>query len=209
MSQEIGWSVESKLLNNILKQIKKLITVVHTNVNGYITELSEDTSPQLGGDLDVNSYNIDWGAILTTNSTYKGEIMSVTVDTNSVGYGCVLAQGADFHFDEADANSISNCYMISLALETGTGTKKVLLRGQICNTSWNWSNGPIYVSETLGQLTQSLPITEDAVVALVGWAVSADTIYFDPYGSWATVYAETTTTTTTATPTTTTTTTHA
>lgn len=187
INSQIGWSQESKLLQYILKQLQRLTQVVHSSA----------TSPVLQGNIDMNGNNIEWGTILTANSTYSGETMSVTVDTNSIGVGALLAQGADFHFDEADANSITSSYNLCLALEAGTGTKKVLLKGQYCNTSWNWSYGPIYASETTGLLTQSLPLTEDAVVAVVGWALSADTIYFSPYDAWSTVYAETTTTTTT------------
>lgn len=209
INQQSGWSVESKLLQYILKQLKRLTEVVGTNNLGFLTNIVEDTSPQLGGDLDVNGYNIDWGTILTTNGAYSGDILTVTVDTNSIGEGCLLSQGVDFHYDEADANSITTAYNLCLALESGTGTKKVLLKGQYCNTSWSWIYGPIYASETTGELSQSLPITEDAVVAVVGWALSANTIYFNPYNAWATVYADTTTTTTTSAPTTTTTTTSA
>ena len=140
-----------------------------------------------GGDLDVNGKSIDWGAVISTNTTYKGDTLSVTVDTNSVGFACLLAQGADFHFDEADASSTTTTNMLVMALETGIGTKKVLTRGQICNTSWNWSSGPIYASETLGLLTQTPPINEDAVVVVAGWALSADTMFFSPYDAWITV----------------------
>lgn len=163
-------------------------------------ELSEDTTPQLGGDLDVNSKNIDWGVVLTTNGTYKGDIMTVTVDTNSIGVGALLAQADDFHFDEADANSVDTMRMCVMSLETGTGTKDVLLRGQICNTSWNWVSGAIYASETAGGLSQELPCTEGSVVAVMGWALSADTMYFSPFISWVTRYECDTTTTTTSTP---------
>jgi hypothetical protein len=154
--------------------------------NGKIANVVEDITPQLGGDLDINGKSVDWGAVISTNTTYKGETLSVTVDTNSIGFGCLLAQASDFHFDEADASAMANCNMLVLALEAGTGTKKVLLKGQICNTAWNWVNGPVYASETLGGLTQSLPLAEDAVIAVIGWALSGDTIYFNPYNAWAT-----------------------
>lgn len=161
-----------------------------------IKNVVEDLSPQLGGNLDVNGKSIDYGVILSANGTYKGEIMTVTVDTNSIGFGALLAQGADFHFDEADASSVDNIKMLVMALETGTGSKKVLLKGQICDTSWNWSSGAVYASETSGELTQTIPCTEDSAVVVVGWALSADTIYFSPYDSWATRYeCEATTTT--------------
>lgn len=236
MSEQIGWSNESKLLKYILKQLQRLTglianvgaTVVETDpvftawdkstgisitesqisdLKTYLTDVAGDTTPQLGGDLDVNGKSVDWGAVISTNTTYKGETLSVTVDTNSIGFGALLAQASDFHFDEADALAMATCNMLVLALEAGTGTKKVLLKGQICNTSWNWVSGAIYASETSGQLTQTLPTAEDAVIAVVGWALSGDTIYFNPYNAWATIYAETTTTTTTTVPTTTTTTT--
>jgi hypothetical protein len=90
--------------------------------------------------------------------------------------------------------------MIVMAVEAGTGTKKVLLKGQVCKTSWTWVSGPIYASEATGLLTQSLPMAENAVIAPVAWALSATTIYFNPYNAWATTYLVTTTTTTTAAP---------
>jgi hypothetical protein len=179
-----------------------------TQASYSIKNIVEDTSPQLGGDLDVNGNSIDFGAIITTNETYKGSTMTVTVDTNSIGFGALLTQSADFNFDEADASDVDTVRMIVMALESGTGSKKVLLKGQICNTSWNWSSGAVYASEASGELTQDEPpvTAEDAAVIVIGWALSADTIYFNPYNSWATRYAEEATTTTTEVATTTTTT---
>ena len=221
MNEQIGWSVESKLLRYILKQLDRLAGLISNWTSTSISctdvpaceedpvftawlgatpplyDLSGDTTPQLGGDLDVNGKSIDWGAVISTNTTYKGDTLSVTVDTNSVGFGCLLAQGADFHFDEADASSTTTTNMLVMAIETGTGTKKVLTKGQVCNTAWNWSSGPIYASETLGLLTQTPPINEDAVVVVAGWALSADTMFFSPYNAWITVVQGTTTTTTT------------
>lgn len=149
-----------------------------------IGNISEDTTPQLGGDLDVNGKSTDWGAIISTNGTYKGDTLSVTVDTNGTGFSAVLAQGADFHFDLADADAVANCYMIAIALEAGTGTKKILTKGQVCNTSWNWSAGPVFLSTTDGGLTQTSPSGTDDVVMIVGWALSATVIFFDPYASY-------------------------
>lgn len=205
MQEQIGWSNESKLLKYILNQLKRLTGLIYNQTSSAFTGAdvpANETDPIFNAWLVAtpplfSGDNIDWGAVISTNTTYKGETLSVTVDTNSIGFGCLLAQASDFHFDEADASAMANCNMLVLALEAGTGTKKVLLKGQICNTAWNWVNGPIYVSETLGGLTQSLPLAEDAVIAVVGWALSGDTIYFNPYNAWATTYLVTTTTTTT------------
>lgn len=41
---------------------------------------------------------------------------------------------------------------------------------------------PVYVSETAGDITATQPTTTDAVIRVVGWAVTAEpnTIYFNP-----------------------------
>jgi hypothetical protein len=72
-----------------------------------------------------------------------------------------------------------------LALETGTGTKKVLLFGVMRNDGWNWTIGPgkaglIYLDTTVGALTQTQPSGTDDVVQIVGWALSADVMFFCP-----------------------------
>ena len=128
--------------------------------------------------------SMEMGAILSSNGTYKGLTITATVDTNGVGFGAVLAQSADFHFDEADADAVAQVYMLAMALETSTGTKKLLLKGQICNTGWSWNAGPVYLSTTQGTLTQTPPSGTDDVVLIVGWALSATCVFFSPYASY-------------------------
>jgi len=139
-----------------------------------------DTSPQLGGDLELNGHNIDFGTVLTDNSTYTGDIITVTVDDASTVFGSVLYQAADFHFERADADATTTSPVFALALEAGTGSKKVLLRGQVCNTAWNWSAGKVYLSTTTGGITQTRPSGSGDQVQVLGWALSADTLFFDP-----------------------------
>lgn len=45
-------------------------------------------------------------------------------------------------------------------------------------------NAPIYVSETAGDLTNTSPTTEDNVVRIVGAALTADEIHFNPSYTW-------------------------
>jgi len=47
-------------------------------------------------------------------------------------------------------------------------------------------NGGIFISETAGDVTQTSPTTEDAVVRYLGAALTADEIYFNP--SWWITY---------------------
>ena len=123
---------------------------------------------------------VDLGAAITTNETYNGMIFQGVVDTNSIGFSGVLSQGADFHWDEASASSIDYSVGVAMACESGSGLKVLLLQGQICNTSWDWSAGLIYLSTTAGSLTQTAGSATDNVILPVALALSADTIYFNP-----------------------------
>ena len=215
-------------------------------------DLSDDTTPQLGGNLDTNGHNIDsvtptelgyvhgvtsaiqtqidgkeaadstilkeadvddspvngvttapissnWaydhaansgahhgaddltlGSILTGDGTYNGTTISVTVDDASAAFGTPLYCASDFHYERTDANSTSTMPCVGIALESGTGTKLMLLEGQICHTAWSWSAGDVYVSGTTGELTQTAPSASGDQVQRVGFALSADTIYFKP-----------------------------
>jgi hypothetical protein len=98
---------------------------------------------------------------------------------------------ADGHLDTADADSVDSMPCVALALETGTGAKKVLLYGTMRVDAWDWTIGPgaaglIYVSGTVGTLTQTKPATIDDVVQCVGWAISADEMMFNPSMMWIT-----------------------
>ena len=148
-------------------------------------DLVDDTTPQLGGDLDMNDHSIQLKNPPGSDVIASGLFISVTVDTNAEGVGAPLFLAADGHFDTADADASTTSPAVVLALETGTGTKKVLVHGILRNDAWNWTLGPgklslIYVSVTVGTLTQTKPTGEDDVVQPVGWAITADTMYFCP-----------------------------
>jgi hypothetical protein len=159
----------------------------HLTTKGYVdTEFQPAgdyltvTTPQLGGDLDINSHNIDYGEILTSSGTYTGKIMTVTVDDSSTVFGNTLYCADDFHYERCDADSDTTMSCRCLAIESGAGSKKVLLLGQMCDTAWNWSVGDIYVGETAGELTQTTVSGSGDILQKVGFALSSTTLYFSP-----------------------------
>ena len=138
------------------------------------------------GELPINSVaGIKLMKPPTADLTASGLIMTATVDTNAEGIGAPLFMAADGNLDTADASATTTSPCVALALETGTGSKKILVHGVLRVDSWNWTIGPgdaslIYVSETVGVLIQTQPVTTDSVIQPVGWALSADVIYFSP-----------------------------
>jgi len=182
------WDGTELILTTTISGITPTISG-HLATKGYVddnaggmTAIVEDTTPQLGGDLDVNAKNIE----LTptgggSDDTACGVIVTQTVDTNSVGIGSALFMAADGNFDEADADASTTVPCTALALEAGTGSKKVLLMGYMRHDAWDWTpGGLLFVSDTVGTLTQTAPSSTGQQIQIVGKATTADVIYFNP-----------------------------
>ena len=120
----------------------------------------------------------------STDGYFDGLVRTFTVDSGQTDtlFGQAYHVDTDGELIVADANVASQGSMpaIGLALESGVGTKTVLLRGLICETDWNWTRGePVYVSTDPGTtcgLTQSIPNTTGDTVQIVGIATSLDCI---------------------------------
>ena len=150
---------------------------------GGISEVSDDHSPQLGGDLDLNDYYIKMDSSPPSDSTGSGFISVEAIDTNDIGIGALLYLNTDGNYDMADAtSSITIDKKLVLALEEGTGSKKVLNIGFMRNDSWNWSliGSAVYASTTPGELTQTAPSNSGDQVRRVGFATHSNRIWFNP-----------------------------
>ena len=138
------------------------------------------------GELPINSVaGIKLMNPPTVDTTASGLIVTATVDTNAEGIGAPLYMAANGHLVTANASTNSTSPCVALAMDTGTGSKRVLLHGVLRVDAWNWTTGPgtsslIYVSTTTGTLTQTKPSGTDQVIQPVGWGLSADSIYFTP-----------------------------
>ncbi len=102
----------------------------------------------------------------------------------------LLYLGTDGEWLVADASvEASSTSLLAVALENGSDGNKmrVALPGNLIkDESWDWTPGSIiYVSETAGEITDTAPTgTTDAVVRIVGYALTADVIYFNPSPSY-------------------------
>ncbi len=147
---------------------------------GTLNNVVEDTTPQLGGDLDMNLKNIQY-SVPTADLTSSGIIVTAQVDSNATGFGAALYMAADGNFDEADADAAATMPCRAIALESGVGSKKVLLQGFVRNNAWNWTPGQgLFISTTTGALTQTAPSGTGDQVQKIGFAWTGDIVYFVP-----------------------------
>ncbi|MBT7068307.1 MAG: hypothetical protein HN919_18565 [Verrucomicrobia bacterium] len=142
----------------------------------------DDADPDLGGDLDLNEHYIELVAAPSADDTGSGIMVAMTVDANGTGVGAALHLDADGNWIEADADATATMPCTALALETGTGAKKVLLRGFIRNDGWTFGSDigkPVFVSATTGAITITSPASGD-FKQFIGVVTHADRIFFDP-----------------------------
>lgn len=130
-----------------------------------------------GGGVDI-WLNPSPGADDTGNGTKA----IMTIDSGAtIAVGDCLHMDSDSEWVEADADAMATMPCQAMALETGTGSKAVLLKGSMRNDDWNWTPGAVlYVSTTTGEITDVAPSGSGDVVQVVGWAVTADIIRFAP-----------------------------
>lgn len=121
-----------------------------------------------------------------TTGVYKGSLVINAPMAASVAvYGLVYATATGYNL--ADADAAATMPVVGLCLETGTGTRLVLLRGVIRYDTWAWTvGGKLYCGLT-GELTQTAPSLNPDVVQVVGYAIDADTIDFNPDSTIVTV----------------------
>lgn len=84
-----------------------------------------------------------------------------------------------------DADAVATCKgMIGIALEAKNDTQAMLtaLSGSfVRDDTWAWTIGDtLYAGETAGAIQNTIPTGADAIIKVVGFAVSADVIFFYP-----------------------------
>jgi hypothetical protein len=103
---------------------------------------------------------------------------------------CYLGADSKWLLTDADAASTaSGMLAISLETKTDTNAMNVALAGSfVRDDSWNWTPGAVlYVdTATAGAITATEPSGPDDAIRVVGYAATADVIFFDPSPDYGT-----------------------
>ena len=134
------------------------------------------------GNQALTNVNIIQDPYPDMDDTGNGEKAIMAIDSGAaITIGDCLHMDTDGEFVEADADAMATMPCQAMALEAGTGSRIVLLKGFMRNDDWDWTPGDVlYVSTTTGELTATAPSSSGNVVQVVGWAVTADVIRFAP-----------------------------
>ena len=122
-------------------------------------------------------------SVALDNETAHGVTSEGTV-TPATTFGQALLIDATGAYVLTDADAIATMPCRALAIDTGSGAAKSLLKqGFIRNDAWSWTPGKsLYVSATAGALTQTVPSVTGHYAQAVGYAETATIVYFNPSG---------------------------
>ncbi len=149
---------------------------------GAIANVVEDTTPQLGGDLETNQKNITQIATLTTDNSAQGDIVTDIVAGESLAFGNIVYLKSDGKWWKATNTAIATTGLIGFVLESKSADEatKVLLRGFVRDDDYALTVGGVIYLGASGAITQTAPSTEDYVIQVLGYALHADRLYFNP-----------------------------
>ncbi|GAG81926.1 unnamed protein product [marine sediment metagenome] len=147
-----------------------------------IQSLADPTATQ---DAVTKKY-VDTVQALPDDHTWSGSQPTMTAGTN-LTIGQAVYVGGDSKMEKSDADAVASMPVIALA--TGTinenATGVFLTQGFFRDNTWDWTPGGIlYADEgtggTIGGMTQTAPAGAGDQVQVLGIAITADIIYFNP-----------------------------
>lgn len=120
----------------------------------------------------------------TSDGTWNGITLNLTCH-ETIAFGQLIFINSDGEAALADADAAATMPAVAIAVVGGSAsdTCTFLTHGVISETDWNWTAGQtLYVSETAGGIENTVGNISDAndVVQVIGVALGADTILFNP-----------------------------
>lgn len=147
------------------------------------------TTPVINGATLNGDIQID--ATPNTDDTWNGKSTNTFNAAGTIAqFDCVyLTSSSTWGLTDADAIGTAGNVLVMMAGEAGTDTNplRVIEPGSwVRNDAWNWTVGGVLYLDTAtpGGMTQTVPSGTDDVVKILGYAVSADVIYFNPESGW-------------------------
>ncbi|MBU1067355.1 hypothetical protein KKE60_06180, partial [Patescibacteria group bacterium] len=120
--------------------------------------------------------------ILPADHSYSGDIINDIVGENVALFDVVyLKSDGKWWLADADTSTTMPGAALALATISADATGNLLLRGFARDDTWNWTvGGFIYVSTTPGNPTQTEPSGTGDQVQILGFAKTADVVFFNP-----------------------------
>lgn len=114
------------------------------------------------------------------NLAASGFILDEVVDANPIGFGALLQYNNSGNLEPVDPTSETTMPVRVMALEAGTGLRRVLLSGIVRDDSWSWTPNKSLFASTGGAISESPSTTTGDINQIIGFAKTSTIIVFDP-----------------------------
>lgn len=151
-------------------------------INNPYTDVEAVAAVEAAGLSLASGKRVNIIQALTSDHTWSGITATLTAGEN-LTIGEIVYAKSDSKMWKGDADAAATMPVIAVA--TGTinadATGEFLLFGFFRDDTWNWTvGGLLYCDTTAGALTQTAPSGSGDQVQVVGVAITADIIYFNP-----------------------------
>jgi hypothetical protein len=156
----------------------------YSGTNTGDKDVVDDTTPQLGGFLDMNEKNMEHEfGTLVSDHTSSGFTITATAGENVV-FGDVCYFKSDGKFWKTDADAVATSKgLLAMAIATiNANTSGLFLKdGYARDDTWSWVVADeLFLSTDPGVMTAVKPSGTTDVVRLVAYVKAADYILFKP-----------------------------
>ena len=157
-----------------------------------------DSEHYAAASIDAEHLSVGLGGALSLDSTPDTDHTANGPQTNTLasGYSSTIMDlvymGSSSKWLEADSDATgTSINLLGIAMEAKTDTQamNVALPGSfVRDDTWSWTPGvPLYVSGTTGAITATKPTGSGDIIRTVGFAVTADVIFFQPSSDYITL----------------------
>jgi len=156
--------------------------VLYKDTPGFMEDIADDATPQLGADLDLNGHGILMSSTPAPDGDYEGNVLEIGT-TSCATYDLVYIHAFNSVLP-SNAGDETTMPVIGMVVATGL----VLTHGVVRNESWTLlENKRYYAHTTNGEMvdeTTGYPSATDDIVQFVGEAVGEDEFFVNPSPSW-------------------------
>ena len=161
------------------------------SVGSGISNIVEDTTPELGGQLGVGEHDIKLDALLSADGKYSGTTRDGVLGATLAFGDLVYLNTTDQRWELANANAEATSGGVTLAIVLASGddgdTRLLLTEGYVREDDWNFTDygKALYVSTTTGDMTQTVASGSGDILRVVGFAeTTANEIHFKSSENW-------------------------
>lgn len=172
-----------------------VLTATQTLTNKTLTSPTINTATIGGATLLAENASVDLDPTLSADGTYSGIAITGTAGATLAFGDLIYLAVADSRWKLVDADSVTTCGavltgMCVLAAAADGNATKILLKGNIRADAAFPAltiGANVYAGLTPGDIVTTAPSATDDVVHVVGKALTADSIYFDPSEDYITI----------------------